>query len=275
MKNNDQDIELLTEEPTKEEIALKKKVNKANSTKKKIKLKKNSKIILISVIVIVVVSIVGFIIYKHYEGLNKVTIKDYELYQYFAGQKYEYTGELSLKRNGEITKLKYKDIELDIDSTPIYFKNKDNEMLLPTNMGFYILRIRNKNYKLPYFSRIYVDESKNDSSSFLMVDDEKVYLEKSILFDGNNLYVFLYDTTIVIDGKEIKLSPLSYISVTYQDEIYYYDKKNDEYVIIPSHVEDVIATIDGFKVNLSTDTIMYDNNAKLLIKNIDNLNSFK
>ena len=139
MNNEDQNIELLTEEPTKEEKAITKKYKWA---RKKIKLKKNSKILLISLIVILVVSIVGFIIYKHYENLNEVTIKDFELYQYFAGKKYEYTGELSLKRNGEITKLKYKDIEIDVDSTPIYFKNIDNEMLLPTNMGFYILRVR-------------------------------------------------------------------------------------------------------------------------------------
>ena len=272
MNNEDQNIELLTEEPTKEEKAITKKYKWA---RKKIKLKQNSKILLISLIVILVVSIVGFIIYKHYENLNEVTIKDFELYQYFAGQKYEYTGELSLKRNGEITKLKYKDIEIDVDSTPIYFKNIDNEMLLPTNMGFYILRVRNKNYKLPYFSRISVEETQTDSNSFLMVDDEKVYLEKSILFDGENLYAFLYNTTVIIDGEEIELTPLSYITVNYQDEISYYDKKNDKYVIIPTHKDDVIAIIDGFKVNLSTDSIMYENNAKLLIRNVDNLTSYK
>ena len=89
-----------------------------------------------------------------------------------------------------------------------------------------------------------------DSIKVLMVDDEKVYLEKSILFDGENLYAFLYNTTVIIDGEEIELTPLSYITVNYQDEISYYDKKNDKYVIIPTHKDDVIAIIDGFKVNL-------------------------
>ena len=78
MNNEDQNIELLTEEPTKEEKAITKKYKWA---RKKIELKKNSKILLISLIVILVVSIVGFIIYKHYENLNEVTIKDFELYQ--------------------------------------------------------------------------------------------------------------------------------------------------------------------------------------------------
>ena len=272
MKNDDQNIELLTEKPTKEEKAITRKYRWA---KNKLKLKKNRKIIFISLVFIIVVCIIGFIIYKHYQDLNKVTIKDYELYQYFAGKKFEYTGELTLKRNGEITKLKYKDVEIDVDSTPIYFKNIDNEMLLPTNMGFYILRISDKNYKLPYFSRIYIDESDNDSSAFLKFNDEKIYLEKSFLFDGNNMYVFLYDTTITVDDMKIKLSPLSYISVNYQDEIYYYDKKSDEYKIINDHDKDVIANIDGYKINLSTDSIMYDKNAKLLIRDVDDLNTFK
>lgn len=271
MKNDDQNIELLTEEPTKEEKAITKKYNRA---KNKIKLKKHSKIILISVFVIIIIVVVGLVVYKRYQELNKITIKDYELYQYFAGRKFEYTGELSLKRNGEITKLKYKDIEIDVDSTPIYFKNIDNEMLLPTNMGFYILRISNKSYKLPYFSRIYVDDSGEDASSFLKFNDEKVYLEKSFLFDGNNLYAFLYNTTITIDDKVIKLSPLSYIEVNYQDEIVYYDKKNDKYEIISDHEKDVIAEIDGYKINLSTDSIMYEKNAKLIIGDINELPTY-
>ena len=40
------------------------------------------------------------------------------------------------------------------------------------------------------------------------------------------IYVFLCETSITIDGEVIELSPLSYISVNYQGEIYYYNKKN-------------------------------------------------
>lgn len=272
MKKDDQNIELLTESPTKEEKAITKKYKKLRN---KFKMKKRSNIIILSIIVILIIIVVGIILFKRYQDLNKITIKDYELYQYFAGQKFNYTGELSLKRNGEITKLKYKDIEIDVDSTPIYFKNIDNEMLLPTNMGFYILRVVNKNYKLPYFSRIYVDKSENETSSYLKFNDEKIYLEKSFLFDGENLYVFLTDTVITVDDKKIELSALSYITVNYQDEVTYYDKVNDKFVIIPSHKNDVVAQIDGYKVNLSTDSIMYENNNKLLSRDVDKLATYK
>ena len=271
MKNDE--IEFLTETASDEENKIS---EKYKAVKKKIKIKKNIFVLSISLLVIFIITITSFIVIRYYKKLNEVTIKDYELYQYFAGYKYEYVGELSLKRNGEITKLNYKDIEIETDSTPIYFKNIDNEMILPTNMGLYILRLVDKNYKLPYFSRIYVEGSENESSSFLLAENnKKVFLDKSILFDGNNLYSFLVETTVVIDGESIVLSPLSYIIVNYKSEINIYDKKTDQFRIIETHNDDVIAIIDSFKVNLSTDSILYNNNSKLLIRNVDNLTTYK
>ena len=37
---------------------------------------------------------------------------------------------------------------------------------------------------------------------------------------------------------------------------------------------DVIATIDSYKVNLSTDMILYEQSNKLLIKNVTNLKTY-
>lgn len=250
---------------------IEKKVDKA---KRKVKMRKDVKILIISLLVIIVICIATFITYKQYQDLNEYDIKNYELYQYFGGQKFEYTGELTLKRNGEITELKYQDIEIEVDSTPIYFSKVKNDMLLPTNMALLIPRLMTKNYKLPYFSRITIEETENDYNAFLVNEEDKTYLEKSFLYDGADLYVFLYETTIKIDNKTIVLSPLSYINVVYEGEINYYDKKNDKYVTIESSKDDVIATLDSYKINLSTDMILYETSNKLLIKNVTNLKTF-
>ena len=53
-----------------------------------------------------------------------------------------------------------------------------------------------------------------------------------------------------------------------------YDKKSDNYTIIDNHSKDVIATLGNYKINLSTDMIMYDNENRLLIKNIDKLSLY-
>ena len=59
----------------------------------------------------------------------------------------------------------------------------------------------------------------------------------------------------------LKLSNLGMIEM--------YDKLNDKYTIIDEHTDDVIATVGGFKVNLSTDMIMYEKENRLLIKKYD------
>lgn len=274
MKNEEP---VIIKQLTEEEYKDKDKKIRAHIKKKKDKehKKKGKTILIMSIIVIILIVVAGFIIYRHYKNLNKLTVEDYELYQYFAGQRYDYKGEISITRNGEITTLKYKDIEIEADSTPIYFSNIDNEMLLPANMGLLIPRLINKNYKLPYFTRIAVEELTDETQAFLVYNDKKEYIERSFLYDGNNLYVFIYETKVVIDGEEITLSPLSYITVNYQSDIYYYNKKTDEYRIIETHTDDVIATFEGYKINLSTDMIMYDNNSKLLIKNVGDLETYK
>ena len=272
MKNEEPVIIKTLTEYEEQEIKIRKHLKKSKAKEHK---KKNERILIISIVVIVLVAIAGFIIYRHYKNLNKVTMEDYELYQYFAGQRFDYTGQLSLKRNGEITKLKYKDIEIEVDSTPIYFKNIDNEMLLPTNMGFYMPRVMNRNYKLPYFSRIAIEKNDTGTSAFLVFNDKKTYLEKSFLYDGENLYIFLYETKVKIDDKEIVFSPLSYIIVNYRQDIYYYNKESDEYGIIDAHTADVIATFEGYKINLSIDGIMYDQKSRLLIKNPGQLPTYK
>ena len=139
-------------------------------------------------------------------------------------------------------------------------------------MAFYIPRKEHSAYRLPYFSRVSVEKGEQFTSAYLQTSEKEIYLEESFLYDGGNLYVFLYKTDVEIDGKTVTLSPLSYISVTYQGEIYYYDKENDKYVIIDKHKKDVIATLGTYKINLSTDMILYsNNNNKLLIKNSGNL----
>ena len=255
------------EKPTDAEIKTKK-------IKNQLKMKKSARNIIIALIAIILIVIVVLITRNKYEEMTEYTIKNYELYQYFGGIKFEYTGELSLKNNGEITELKYKDIEIETDSTPIYFSQKDNEMLLPKSMGLYIPHKIEKNYKVPYFSRILVEETQTDFNAFLVREPKNLFLDKSFLYDGKDMYVFLYETKIHLNNQTIDLSPLSYITVVYGSEVTYYNKKLDKFKIIDNVKGDVVAELNGYKINLSTDMIMYENNNKLLIKNVDNLKTF-
>lgn len=245
---------------------------KTKQIRKQLKMKKNVPILLFSLLAIVIMVVIFCVTYDRYDDLTELKIENYELYQYFGGIKFEYTGELSFKSNGELVNLKYKDIEIEVDSTPIYFSNVENEMIIPLTMGYYIPRLANKNYKLPGFTKIGVNPEKY--SAYLINDNGNVELETSFLYDGVDLYVFLFETEIVINGQKIVLSPLSYVSVVYGGDVIYYDKASDKYIEIPNVKTDVVANMGLQKLNLSTDMIMYENSNKLLIKNVKSAPTF-
>ena len=134
-------------------------------------------------------------------------------------------------------------------------------------MYLIIPRIKTTSYKINHFSKIKIE----DDLAYLNYKNKNIYLEQSFLYDGDNLYFFIYETKVNIDEKEYTLSPLSYIIVNYKSEIEIYDKKEDNYTIIDEHQRDVIAYLDNYKVNLSTDTLTYDSGDRLLIKSPDNL----
>lgn len=245
---------------------------KTKKIRKKIKLKKSVPIFLFSLLAILIMVIIFFVTYDKYEDLTELKMENYDLYQYLSGVRFDYTGELSFKKDGEVVNVKYNDIEIEVDSTPIYFSKIDNEMIIPLTMGYYIPRITNKNYKLPGFTRIGVDQE--NYGAYLIKDDGNIELESSFLYDGVDLYVFLFETPITINGQKITLSPLSYAQVVYGGDVIYYNKATDTYKEIPSVNTDVVAEIGQYKLNLSTDMIMYSKQNRLLIKNVQSAPTF-
>jgi len=242
--------------------------------KKKVMKKKKIQVLIISLILILVVCIGVFCVKKYYDSLNKITYENYELYQYFSGVKVEYTGKATIKHDNEITSIESEGKKVNTDDIPIYFQLASNEVLFPQNMELIFPSVKNKSYKVNYFTKISYDYVDGQENAFLVNNDKKTYLNESFLYNGDNLYFFPYSTTVIIDGEKYNLTPLSYIIVNYKGMIEIYDKQNDKYTIIDSSNDDVIAYLGNYKINLSTDMIMYENENRLLIKNIDNLANY-
>ena len=239
----------------------------ANNVHEQRKKDKNLRIIIISVAAFIILLLAIIMIFIFYRKQKVYNFKDYKLYQYFSGVKVEYEGKVSITNDGEETKITTKDGVENIEDSPIYFKDNDNEVFFAKNMQLIIPRIKTTSYKINHFSKIKID----DDLAYLNYKNKNIYLEQSFLYDGDNLYFFIYETKVNIDEKEYTLSPLSYIIVNYKSEIEIYDKKEDNYTIIDEHQRDVIAYLDNYKVNLSTDSLTYDSGDRLLIKSPDNL----
>lgn len=226
---------------------------------------------LISVVCAIILIVALFLVFGHLNKMNEYTHnEEYPLYQYFAGQKNIYNGKVTIGKNNDITEIKNNDGVVGIEDAPIYFQKKNDEVLVSKNMLLVFPRINNKNYKIKMFTKLTYD--RDSDSSFYYNGKDKVFLEESFLYDGHDLYLFLYKTTVQVGEKTYELSPLSYAIVDYHDEVQLYNKEKDKYEIIENCDFDIIATLGDHKINLSTD--MIDNN-RLLIKSIDNLPLYK
>lgn len=226
---------------------------------------------LISVVCTIILIVALFLVFGHLNKMNEYTHnEEYPLYQYFAGQKNTYNGKVTISKNNDITEIKNNDGVVGIEDAPIYFQKNNDEVLVSKNMLLVFPRINNKNYKIKMFTKLTYD--RDSDSSFYYNGKDKVFLEESFLYDGHDLYLFLYETTVQVGEKTYELSPLSYAIVDYHDEVQLYNKEEDKYEIIENCDFDIIATLGDHKINLSTD--MIDNN-RLLIKSIDNLPLYK
>ena len=225
-------------------------------------------ILLIAFIIVIV------IIQRNFEKKkNTIIIENHNLYQYFEGVKFKYETKIKINKNtNKITKLTFKDVTVNLDSTPIYYADSKTA-LFPSNMIVSYPKLGSQN-KINYYTKIYLDE---DDDVYLEYENKKKKLVGTIIYDANNLYFFTEDVTVSYGNNKIDLSPLSYIIVdTLNNKINVYDYKNDNYKIYdnPDKLE-VYITNDNLKVNASLDLMYYNEKSRLFIKKIEVLKNLK
>ena len=208
--------------------------------KKKIKRKNTKVIIIISILALICVIIACFVINHYYKSTKTISFDDYEVYQYFSGIKYNYTGKATLE-DGVLTGINDK----------------------------------GKNYRINYFSKLEIEVSNSDEMAFIDYNNKKLYIRDSFLYDGKDMYIFPYSVTVTVENRTYELSPMSYVIVNYKDSVEMYDKKTDKFYLIDEINDDVMVSTSDKKINLSTDMIVYEDDERLLIKNVNKLNQFE
>lgn len=216
--------------------------------------------------VILLVLIIVAIFFSFRKNIDEVVIKEHDLYQYLNGIKVEYTGEIIIDKEDKITQLNTKDIEVELDSNPIYFAD-EAKSLFPKNMAV-IFPTQGAQYKINYYSTIY-----NEVGDIYIKDRSyKDVISNAILYDGANIYYLIETSTISFGQNSIKLDALSSITVDPQNQyvgIYNYDE--DKYTEYFDVVDEVIIATDKYKVNASLDLMYYNGKSRLLIKMVDKL----
>ncbi len=244
------------------------------------KLKNKKNVVIITTLIVITLVLIFFAIYfitRYYKSLNRVEYdtKESSLYSYYTNIKYEYTGKVTLVRDGNITNIETSnDDTIQTNSIPIYYSEDTTSVILPQNMGLYLNN--KKKLKTTYFAELSYDVANTGTQVYLKNNNKNIYIDKGFLYDGNDLYFFPYETKVVVDGITYELTPLSYVIACYRDQVEIYDRQNDKYIIIEKTKDDVIAYVDSLVINLTTDMVNYnEKDFSLLNKNIDALTSIQ
>ena len=170
------------------------------------------------------------------QKLNTQSIEEHSFYQYFVGQKISYEGGLNISRKNGISELILKDSKVELDSTPIYYADIENKVLFPEDMAIVFPNQSGMIYKLNRFSNIIYDTE----TAYLETNVENKALNHAFLFDGKDLYFFLEETNMNINGQEYILTPLSYV-ICDEFSLEIYQKEEDKYTVFDEKPEEVIA----------------------------------
>ena len=226
---------------------------------------KNVKII-IPLIALVVIAIVLIVYFREYQYNNYRNKTNHEFYQYFSGLKVEYEASLSLNKDKEIKGFVPKDLTINYESIPIYFKD-EKKVIFPSELSI-IFPLKNNTYKIKEFS--YLQQINN--IHYLTFEDYYKNLDHFILFDGNNLYFFSDSVSFKVNNEVITLSPMSYV-IANPNEFSYYDYESDVYNTL--ELSDVTLSNEYYSINVSNDYVVYQTQKMLLSNDLGFLTVLK
>ncbi len=224
--------------------------------------KKNSAILALILLIIITALFVKFT-----KKVDEYTIEDHKLYQFLSGIRVDYEGKIKInKTKNKVTKINFKDIEINLDSTPIFFKDEE-KALFPQTMS--VIKPREgTQFKVNYYSTIY-----KDLDHYTIEDGKtKSIISGSIIYDGNDLYFLTENANVVFGNENIELSPMSYIIVdTFNKVVEIYDSKEDDCKVYENNEEIVKIKNEEYELNATYDTLYYNNTSIILMKNLEKL----
>ena len=229
--------------------------------------KENYKLII--PILLMILLFVIFFVYYQVSSREVLKDNDYKFYKYVNGYKHEYDGVVTTNRKGEVVGFKGKDIKVELDSTPIYYQDKD-KVILPKDMSVVMPTLSCAEYLSRGFSVV----SYEDKVYKLLTKNYNKNLNHYFFYDSRDLYFFIENVVLKYNDKEINLTPFSYVVYrNNNDSLSYYDKESDKYEVIMDVSGDVTVSSNYYTIHVDEDFINYHGSEVLLTSGINNLNT--
>ena len=230
-------------------------------------LKKNYKLVIPIALLLIV--FIAFFVFAIISFNNDITYdEEKKVYQYFYDKKYEYSALISKNRKNVIVDFKPQGINVNLDSTPIYYEDSD-KVILPRDMSVVMPTLNCAEYLAQGYS--YVTHKGNIYK--LTTKDYDKQLNHYFFYDGADLYFFIESVTLTFDNQKVELSPFSYIVAKYRKYISYYDKKTDTFKTIKTEDDEAKIENNYYTVYVNNDVISYQGSRVILTSEIKNLNT--
>lgn len=181
--------------------------------------------------------------------------------EYFEKTRLRYqdgTGQVSLENQGRT---------LLLNGAPVY-RLETGDLIVTTEM-LYV------NYDTNVISRVnhFAQVSERDGIASIISGGKKEHqFSGGCLYDGENTYLFLEPVTVTWGEEQVKLAPLSYMTVFNKQGFYYYSVADRQAAYVSSNDALVQAKAEkgGYQFNLSNDIAdMEDGRSFLLPPNPD------
>jgi len=199
------------------------------------------------------------------DGLNSFKPEDVT-YFYLAGVKVECSDDAKYVTSDEGFQVSDGKDTFTVDSVPIYYQN---EKKLTLSSNYMIMRPREtgRNFRVNTFSTL----TEKNGRITISLENKSIGVNSGFLFDGDNTYVFLEDTTLTIGPVEIKVPSLSYAKVEYKSFMEYHNSETEKFEWFDLSDMDVVASCNGYELDLGRDIIRVNGVDALLYGAVDNL----
>lgn len=217
----------------------------------------------------VLVLICTFVLLFYVREYRKYQTIESNFYYYYSKNKIDFTAQVTINSKENILSIEKEG--MDLSTFPIYYKDEE-KLVLPKNTEL-VYPYRSKSlYKLGYFTEVYI---KNE---YVFVKSEygNGRLYDCFLYDGDNIYIFVEPTVLIIGDTRYNISKLSYVLVS-STSIEIYNKVDDTFVYIDNidSNKTAYAYTEEYMINLTNDTYEYKGAYYSLIKNVDGLDSIE
>ena len=224
--------------------------------------------ILIPIMVVIVLLVTVYFLYREYKYDNYRNKVEETVYQYFGGNRIDYTAIVTYNLKNNIIDVSAKDKKIQYDGTPIYYKDL-NKVLFPKEMSIVFPTRDGYQYRL-YKYTVY---EKDGETNNIYVNAKANSYSYFFLYDGEGVYFFPDEVELSIGSKKINLSPMSYVSTDGGYTLIYYDHDKDVSSVIDLGKETVMVKNDDMEINILENYFLHFGKKVLLFKpyNLDSI----